>query len=104
MKQVFSNLLSNARKFCPNGKIEIRIQKTPEHTAVSIQDHGAGIPRQNIGKVFEPFFKTDAPDRTPGSGLGLAIAKKWIEFHHGNIWVESDGEGKGTTVTFTLPK
>lgn len=104
MKQVFSNLLSNARKFCPNGKIEIRIHKTPEHTAVSVRDHGSGIPRANLGKVFEPFFKTDAPDRTPGSGLGLAIAKKWIEFHHGNIWVESDGEGKGTTVTFTLPK
>ncbi len=103
MKQVFSNLLSNAVKFCPNGKIDVLIAKEEGRLQISVQDEGVGIPKPNLDHIFDPFFKTASPNHTQGSGLGLAIVKKWIEFHHGTIWVESEGEGRGTKVMFTLP-
>jgi signal transduction histidine kinase len=54
-----------------------------------------------LGRIFDRFYKVDPGSK--GSGIGLTIAKAWVEAHGGEIWVESEGEGKGTKVTFTVP-
>lgn len=74
------------------------IQNGDEAQRVSITDTGRGIPREDLGKVFEPFFST----KRGGTGLGLAIVHQIIEQHQGEISVESR-EGQGTTFQITLP-
>jgi signal transduction histidine kinase len=101
LSQVISNLLSNAMKFSDTGTVTIHAQRTSNTVQIKICDEGAGIPHHLQEKIFERFFQVD-PGK-PGSGIGLSIAKAWVEAHGGKIWAESDGEGKGTTVTFTLP-
>jgi two-component system CheB/CheR fusion protein len=70
-----------------------------------VWDTGIGIARENIGKIFEGFFRVDTPYSrvTEGTGLGLPLSKKLVELHGGKFSVESDGLNKGTRVTFTLP-
>jgi two-component system sensor histidine kinase VicK len=81
--------------------VEIRYE---DGILVTIQDTGIGISRNQIPRLFSKFFRADNAVRmqTSGSGLGLFIAKNIIEKHGGKIWIESE-EGKGTTVSFTLP-
>jgi signal transduction histidine kinase len=69
-----------------------------------VSDTGRGIPREDLEKVFEPFYRVpqEAKDRTPGTGLGLALAKSLVELHGGEIWVESELQ-KGSTFCFTIP-
>jgi two-component system sensor histidine kinase VicK len=71
---------------------------------VSIKDQGMGIPKSNLAKIFERFYRVDKARtrKLGGTGLGLAIAKEIIEAHEGRIWADSQ-EGKGTTIYFTLP-
>jgi signal transduction histidine kinase len=99
--QTLSNLLSNAIKFSDNGKIEITVTTNPNECKISVRDQGRGIARPHLEKIFERFYQVDKNNK--GSGIGLSIAKAWVEAHGGKIWAESDGEGKGTTVAFTLP-
>jgi len=100
--QVLTNLIDNALKFTPQGgRITVRSEVREDHVRFSISDTGPGIPEEYRHKIFEPYFQ--APETAHlGSGLGLAIAKKIVEQHGGNIWVES-AEGEGTTFTFTIP-
>ncbi len=103
LMHVFMNLMRNARDAMPEGgTLEIFTSRPPENSSVSIvfQDTGEGIPRENIEHVFEPFFTTRDPGK--GVGLGLSIAYQIVKEHGGDITVESE-EGKGTTVTATLP-
>jgi two-component system, OmpR family, phosphate regulon sensor histidine kinase PhoR len=102
--QVFVNLLHNAVKFSPNGgEVVVRVRAEPAAVVASVEDHGVGIPRASIGRVFERFFKADrARVRGGGTGLGLAIARHVIEQHGGRIWVTSE-EGRGSTFSFSLP-
>lgn len=102
LEQVFDNLISNASKYSPPHKdISIIIQPDNEKIKISISDHGDGISKENMDKVFERFYRTD--DNTlSGLGLGLFIAKEIVKLHHGNIWVESE-EGKGSTFHVELP-
>lgn len=100
---VLTNLIGNALKFTPqNGKIEVFAYLRGRFVYISVKDNGIGIPREYHESVFEKFVqvKKDINDGV-GSGLGLAIAKKIVELHGGEIWVESE-EGKGSTFTFTL--
>lgn len=100
---VLTNLIGNALKFTPNGgKIEVFAYPRGGFVYVSVRDNGIGIPREYHEKIFESFVqvKKNINDGV-GSGLGLAIAKKIVELHGGDIWVESE-EGKGSTFTFTL--
>jgi PAS domain S-box-containing protein len=107
IKQVFSNLLTNAIKYTPNkGKIDVGIKNENGHLLVSISDTGIGIPEKEHEKIFEKFYTVGGKSLTRESermGLGLTIAKGIVEAHGGKIWVESE-ENKGSTFYFTLPR
>lgn len=105
MIQVLDNILNNAMKYSPaGGNITCRLLETHKNVVLSISDEGLGIPKQQLGKVFDRFYRVDkARSREMGgSGLGLAISKEAIKAHGGNIWVESE-EGKGSTFFISLP-
>lgn len=99
--QILTNLISNAVTHAPGSRIVIAAERKGENVHVSVADAGKGIPKADLARIFQPFTRSSA-GRT-GSGLGLSIAKRWVEAHGGRIWAESEGEGKGTTVRFTLP-
>ncbi len=105
LTQVIDNIISNALKYSPDGG-NIRFGFTVHGTMlkVMISDDGMGIPKENVGRIFDRFYRVDrARARSMGgSGLGLAIAREMIEAHNGKIWAESE-EGVGTTIFFTLP-
>ncbi|MCG3206400.1 MAG: Adaptive-response sensory-kinase SasA [Elusimicrobia bacterium] len=101
IQQVLSNILSNAIKFSDQGDIRVQLGKKGSVVICSISDKGIGILKSDLEKIFSRFFQ--GRHSTKGSGIGLTIAKAWVEAHGGKIWAESEGEGKGTTVTFTLP-
>ena len=106
LKQVMLNLLSNAAKFTPDGgRIKIEGRKNCKEIIVSVSDSGAGIPLDEKEKIFEDFYqgRSGAPDKTPGTGLGLSLVKRMVEMHGGRVWVDSEGAGKGSRFTFTLP-
>ena len=100
--QVFSNLISNSIRFTSNGgTIELGVQREGEQARFAVKDSGVGIAPENLGRVFERYFKGSEPTRT-GTGLGLYIARGIVEAHGGRIWVEST-QGVGSTFSFTLP-
>ena len=105
IEQVIQNLLDNAIKFSYNNSvIEIRTTERNRKIFVSIKDHGIGIPKDSINKVWDRFYKTDlsrGKDKK-GTGLGLSITKEIIEAHGENINVIST-EGAGTEFIFSLP-
>lgn len=103
--QVVDNIMNNAIKYSPDGGvITARLLETHNHVILSITDQGLGIPRKDIGKVFDRFYRVDkARSRQQGgTGLGLAISKEVIEALGGRIWVDSQ-EGKGSTFYISLP-
>jgi two-component system, OmpR family, phosphate regulon sensor histidine kinase PhoR len=105
MGQVLSNLLGNAIKFTPpGGRIEAGAQRDGERVELWVSDTGVGIEPEHLSRVFERFYKTD-PSRAAGTGtgLGLAIAKHLVLAHSGQIWAESEGNGRGTTFRVSLP-
>jgi PAS domain S-box-containing protein len=104
VRQVLVNLLSNAIKFTPNGKIIVGArQRNGDGIAQCwVQDTGAGIDSQRLGKIFEKL-ETDQQPEKRGVGLGLAIVKQIVELHGGTIRVESR-VGEGSTFTFELPQ
>jgi signal transduction histidine kinase len=97
---VFGNLILNAIQAMPDGgRLVIGSQPTnPNGVSVSFVDTGAGIPAENLDKLFEPLFTT----KTGGIGLGLAIVKMFVQAHEGSIKVRSK-EGEGSTFTVRLP-
>jgi signal transduction histidine kinase len=105
--QVLINLLSNANKFCESGRgqVAIRLLATPREYRVEVEDNGLGIPRHELGRIFEKFHQVSdsRAGRPKGSGLGLAISQRIVEHHGGRIWVESE-VGRGATFAFTLPR
>ena len=107
IKQVVSNLISNAIKFTPQGgKIVLKATNNGEYIKISVSDTGIGISKNDISRIFNKFEQvTSAREKATGvkgTGLGLAIAKGIVEAHGGKIWVESE-LGKGSTFNFTLP-
>ncbi len=103
--QVLMNLLFNAVKFTPaGGSVWVRARFEAGSLAVVVEDTGVGIPRDDLVRVFERFYKSDkSRARTSGgTGLGLPIARHIVEAHGGTIWADSE-EGSGSTFTFTLP-
>jgi signal transduction histidine kinase/CheY-like chemotaxis protein len=109
LRQVLINLLSNASKFTEDGTITVRAKVMPgpqgqPEVVISVTDTGAGIAKEDRGKLFQPFSQVDAsPTRkTGGTGLGLSISRHLVELHGGRMDVESE-VGKGSTFFFTLP-
>ena len=105
MTQVIDNILNNAIKYSPDGgKITISMKTTDDQMILSISDQGLGIPKQDLPKIFDRFYRVDrARSRAQGgTGLGLAIAKEIIKQHNGFIWAKSE-YGKGSTFTIVLP-
>lgn len=124
IRRVLSNLLHNAIKFTPQGQITVfvladeeadqqlqRLRADPNGVnltvedvlIVGVRDTGVGIPREELPRIFERFYKVDRARGQGGTGLGLAIAKHIVEAHGGRIWAEST-LGKGTTFYFTVPR
>jgi len=105
LRQVFSNLLTNAVKFTPaDGRVEVSLEPAGENYLVRVKDNGAGISRDFLPLVFERFRQdTTAAPRNGGIGLGLAIVRQLVEMHGGSVAVESDGSGEGSEFTVTLP-
>jgi two-component system phosphate regulon sensor histidine kinase PhoR len=101
LHQIVSNLFSNAVKFSEGGEIRVSLVSDETMWKCSIHDQGCGIAEKNLKKIFTRFFQ--ARPGSKGTGIGLTIAKAWVEAHGGKIWAESEGEGRGTTVRFTLP-
>jgi PAS domain S-box-containing protein len=104
--QVLVNLVSNARKYSPQGgPIDIFAHASATRVEVSVADRGLGIPAEELPNLFGEFYRVATPDRggIPGTGLGLSICRKIIAAHHGEIWAESDGPGRGARFRFTLP-
>ena len=105
MTQVIDNILNNAIKYSPDGgKITVTMKTTDDQMILSISDQGLGIPKEDLPKIFDRFYRVDkARSRAQGgTGLGLAIAKEIIKQHNGFIWAKSE-YGKGSTFTIVLP-
>lgn len=105
MTQVIDNILNNAIKYSPDGgKIKVGMKTTDAQLIISISDEGLGIPKKDLPRIFDRFYRVDkARSRAQGgTGLGLAIAKEIVKLHKGFIWAKSE-YGKGSTFTIVLP-
>jgi PAS domain S-box-containing protein len=106
MFRVIANLLSNARKYSPNGgTIAVSAGLVDGMVEVAVQDEGLGIPADALSHLFQKFYRIDTADRRAirGTGLGLAISKNIIEAHGGTITARSAGVGQGSIFSFTIP-
>jgi len=106
IEELYTNLLMNAIKYTPDkGRIELIVRNRPDHILTEISDTGIGIPKEEIPRVFDEFYRgSNVPkDHKTGSGLGLSIVKQIVENHHGRIWVSSE-LGIWTKFSFILPK
>lgn len=109
IRQVFANLMSNALKFTPSGKVIVSAKRVWDHTGkgfiqMAVKDSGPGLAASQVERVFEQFYQVenDQSRKIQGTGLGLTICKQIIEHYQGKIWAESE-LGKGTSMLFTLP-
>jgi len=103
--QVLTNLISNAIKFSPAGApVEVSVSHDGRVAEVRVTDHGDGIRKDDMPKLFKKFTQLDSKStrKVGGTGLGLAICKGIVEAHGGTIWAESE-PGEGSTFAFTLP-
>jgi PAS domain S-box-containing protein len=107
VRQILGNLVDNAYHYTPeNGRITVHLHtENGSEVQVDIEDSGVGISKEDQARIFDRFYRGENPLvlATPGTGLGLAIVRQLIEMHEGRIWLKSEGEGKGSTFSFTLP-
>ncbi|MFH1059032.1 MAG: transporter substrate-binding domain-containing protein [Pseudomonadota bacterium] len=105
VEQVLINLLNNALKFTEQGEVHLECRVSDGLVVTSVRDSGIGIKPADQAKLFQPFRQIDTglARRYEGTGLGLNICKRLMDLLGGRIWVESQGEGQGSTFTFTLP-
>ena len=107
--RVDSDYGAPGRATIANRKSQIANHQSPivnqQCIVISVADTGIGIAPEDQEKIFDEFYqvKGGMVDKTPGSGLGLSLARRLVEMHGGHIWVESEGEGKGSRFSFTLP-
>ena len=100
ISQVMSNLLTNAIKFANEGSTSVTKDRSKSNEVrVSVKDTGSGLDSEILPRLFSKF----ATKSDKGTGLGLFISKSIIEAHGGTIWAENNKEGKGATISFSLP-
>ena len=104
LQQAINNLLDNAIKYTPSGKVELKLKVKPRRVFITVRDTGVGIPEADLAHIFDRFYRVDKvrTRQTGGFGLGLAIAQQIIQAHNGKISVESE-LGKGTAFEICLP-
>jgi signal transduction histidine kinase len=106
VKQVLTNLVSNALKFTPQGgSITIAASDVGQEIEVRVEDTGIGIAEEEYDRIFARFYQIDSSStrRVGGTGIGLNVVKEYVELHKGRVWVESE-VGRGSIFFFTLPK
>jgi len=107
LEQILINLLDNAIKYTPEGGkvMVLAAEKDSKDIEFSVEDNGIGIPREDLSRIFERFYRVDKgrSKELGGTGLGLSIVKHLVQTHGGQVWVESQ-LGKGSTFYFNLPK
>jgi signal transduction histidine kinase/ActR/RegA family two-component response regulator len=104
LRQILVNLIGNALKFTPEGRVEVVVAEEDEGLRIEVRDTGIGIAPEAVEQLFEPFFQVDgsATRRHEGAGLGLAICQRLVELMDGTITVESE-RGAGSTFRVVLP-
>lgn len=102
MKVAMSNLIDNACKYSADHSVDISIDHTGKSLEIKFMDKGPGIPEEEIGKVFEPFYRGTNSLSVHGTGIGLSLVSQIIDNHNGSIKLSSKS-GRGTTVTVLLP-
>ena len=102
--QVLNNLLANAARFSEaSSAIRLTAVREDFHVEISVADEGLGVAADLLPRLFRKFSRIDGERRIHDTGLGLAICKGIVEAHGGRIWAESDGRGRGTKITFSVP-
>lgn len=109
VNEILSNLISNAIAYTPSGgsiTVESQVSDDGKWIETSVSDSGKGIDKNSQKHLFEKFFRVEGPleEGSKGNGLGLYISKNIVQMHGGKIWVYSEGEGKGTTFTYQVPR
>lgn len=104
IKQVIGNVIDNSIKYTPHGSVKVHVERRADKILISITDTGIGISKEDIPKLFSKFTRAKDANKTnvSGTGLGLYVAKQMLEALHGKIWVESPGQGKGSTFFIEL--
>jgi signal transduction histidine kinase/ActR/RegA family two-component response regulator len=106
LQQILVNLIGNAVKFsAPGGSVRVTGGRYREQLWIAVEDEGVGIAKEELARIWDPFYQVEAPMRRRhgGSGLGLAIVRRLVELHGGVVRAESDGENRGSRFSFTLP-
>jgi signal transduction histidine kinase/ActR/RegA family two-component response regulator len=106
LQQILVNLVGNGVKFSSSGGlVRVSAGRQRDQVWVSVEDRGVGIPKDELARIWDPFYQVEAPmqRRHGGSGLGLAIVRRLVELHGGVVRAESEGENRGSRFTFTLP-
>src|SRR5437870_5235954 len=106
LQQILVNLVGNAVKFStPGGEVRILAGRQRDQVWIAVEDDGVGIAKEELQRIWDPFYQVEAPMRRRhgGSGLGLAIVRRLVELHGGVVRAESDGENRGSRFSFSLP-
>jgi hypothetical protein len=106
LQQAFANLLVNAVKFTPTGGcVRLNVKRDGSYLEITFRDTGIGIASENLPNIFEPLWQGEraSMNSKSGLGLGLSIVRYIVQLHRGDVFVESDGQDRGTAVTVRLP-
>ena len=102
--EAVTNAIEHGNEHDSDMRVLVMLTARPDELVVSVADQGIGIPPEDLARVFERFYRVGgSADAVAGQGLGLSICKEIVTAHGGRIWAESEGQGRGSTFSFTLP-